>query len=182
MNERKYDGVGGRNNLPTNMGEMKMDKTFCTECGAPVAADDAFCEHCGARLAAPEPAAPVPAAPVPAESPRKAPGCLLGLLVIVLATVLLIAVLLGIRRLRGPGGVGEVPPASGAGAVQPVPVAPGSLIPPGDREAEPPPAPEARPLPPPPPGAGFQKFGEMSEEEFMEYSRGLWERSRKENQ
>lgn len=158
-----------------------MDKTFCTECGAPVAADDAFCEHCGARLAGPEPSAPPPAAPAPAESPRKAPGCLLGLLVIVLATVLLIAVLLGIRRLRGPGGAEEVSPASGAGAVQPAPVAPGSIIPPGDRETESAPAPEARPLPPPPPGAGFQKFGEMSEEEFMEYSRGLWERSHQEN-
>lgn len=170
-----------------------MEKAFCTECGAQVAADDTFCENCGARLAGPEPvapepaapapAAPAPATPVPAESPRKAPGCLLGLLVIVLATVLLIAVLLGIRRLRGPGGTEEASPASGVGAVQPVPVAPGSIIPPGDREAESAPAPEARSLPPPPPpGAGFQKFGEMSEEEFMEYSRGLWERSRKENQ
>lgn len=198
-----------------------MEKAFCTECGAQVAADDTFCEHCGARLLgagpaaqaepapfepaayepappppAPPPPAPAPYEPAPADSPKKAPSILWGLLTIVLLTILLIAVLLGLRHVRALFGETDAPPGPGIGAVSPDPADPVrsepsapaedsrmKLIPPGDWEAESAPAPEARPLPPPPPtgpGSGFQSFSDMSEEEFMEYSRSLWERSQKE--
>ena len=198
-----------------------MEKAFCTECGAQVAADDAFCEHCGARLLGagpaapaepapfepatyepappppvPPPPAPAPYEPAPADSPKKAPSILWGLLTIVLSTILLIAVLLGLRRVRALFGGEEAPPALALGTtVESEPVAPAQplpsgptgdprihVIPPGDQEVEPAPTPTPRPLPPPPlgPGAGFQSFSDMSEEEFMNYSRSLWERSQKE--
>ena len=129
-----------------------MEKAFCTECGAQVAADDTFCEHCGARLlgagpaapaepapfepasyepASPPPAPPPPAlapyAPAPADSPKKAPNILWGLLTIVLSTILLIAVLLGLRRVRALFGGEEAPPALALGTtVESEPVAPRS--------------------------------------------------------
>ena len=177
-----------------------MEKAFCTECGAQVAADDTFCEHCGARLlgagpaapaepapfepasyepASPPPAPPPPAlapyAPAPADSPKKAPNILWGLLTIVLSTILLISVLLGLHRVRAWFAGTEESPAPALGpTVAPDPVAPAQpspsgptgeprmhVIPPGDQEAEPAPAP--RPLPPPPigPGSGFKRIDDL---------------------
>lgn len=179
-----------------------MEKAFCTECGAQVAADDTFCEHCGARLLgagpaaqaepapfepatyepappppAPPPPAPAPYAPAPADSPKKAPSILWGLLTIVLSTILLIAVLLGLRRVRAMFAGTAEPPAPALGTtVAPEPVAPSQpspsaptgdprmrVIPPGDQEAEPAPSPTPRPLPPPPlgPGSGFKRIDDL---------------------